>query len=75
MESFIKINETDQFVINGTECNNEFENYSNAVDINDLDKTKDFFGEFLNCFKNLYLSLTKLVEPFTPSIRGSSYLF
>lgn len=71
MESFIKVNETDEFDINGTECYNEIENYSDAVDINDLDKTQDFFSQFLNCFKNFYLSLTRLVEPFTPSIRGS----
>ncbi|RNA00539.1 hypothetical protein BpHYR1_012275 [Brachionus plicatilis] len=73
MESFLLANETGEVNINGTECYTELDNYSSAVDQGDLTITKEFYDQFLDCTYKLILSLTKIAESFTPSIRELEY--
>lgn len=72
MDSFLMVNETGEVNINGTECNTELEEYSIAVDEGNLALAANLYDQFLNCTQTIFLSLTKISESFTPSIRGKT---
>ena len=77
MDSFLLGNETGEFSINGTECENELNLYTESVMANQnseiiVENIKKYYKEFLTCTYNVFLSITKLGDSFTPSIRGTT---